>query len=35
MEPEYRESMGGFGEYDLMKRADFRAFKRTILDSLQ
>jgi menaquinone-dependent protoporphyrinogen IX oxidase len=35
LEPEYKESMGGFGEYDLMKRADFMEFGKTILASVK
>lgn len=35
LEPEYKETMGGYGEYDLMKRADFMEFGKTILVSVK
>jgi len=35
LEPQYKETMGGFGEYDLMKRSDFMEFGKTILASVK
>ena len=35
LEDEYKQSMGGFGEYDLMKRSDFMDFGKVILDSVK
>ena len=34
-EPEYKEMLGNFGDYDLMKRADFMEFGKTILASVK
>ena len=34
-EPEYKEMLGNYGDYDLMKRIDFMEFGKTILASVK